>query len=210
MNPGLARFVVDRRDRDIREAFPGFHRILNLPWYNAWQGLITPAFQTYEVRIDFAPGMNDGEFDYPQFKLPRSSISVHVLNPELKRRVETPALPIPHLYCQPSSEQLPKLCLFWPREQEFSSLDSIAEFIFPWISEWFINYEIWQATGQWASPEAPHDVASHEDVEPSDFASKSCNETSGLSKSRRRRSAWHGASALASLPYFVCRYCIAG
>lgn len=194
---------MDRRNRDILEAFPSFHRIVNLPWHNAWKGELTPVFQTYKVRIDFAPGMNDGENHYL-----RCPISIQVIEPKLARRHLAPGLPIPHLYRQPDGDRPPTLCLFWPKDDEWSSLDSIAEFILPWISEWFINYEIWHATGEWASPEAPHDVGAVNLDRAEDIQSLPTKLRSDIQR-------WHnalaidlmGSSALPELSYFVHNYC---
>ena len=74
-------------------------------------------------------------------------------------RVLTPALrpnwdakdegPLPHVYFELPDISLSPLCLFDPREREWSHDDLIAETTVPWAADWLACYEGWLATGRW-------------------------------------------------------------
>lgn len=66
--------------------------------------------------------------------------AVYVLNPPL---VPGQDGEIPHTY--PGN----RLCLFYPKRQEWSQHMVVAETIVPWICLWLSYYECWQATGEW-------------------------------------------------------------
>jgi hypothetical protein len=66
--------------------------------------------------------------------------SVRVVEPGLESRGgEAP----PHLY------RGEKLCLYYPRFNEWHGGMFLAHTIVPWTSEWLFNYELWLATGEW-------------------------------------------------------------
>ncbi len=67
-------------------------------------------------------------------------------------RVLTPALHLkaPHRYGDGS------LCLYWPEEWRWHGHRLIAETILPWTCHWLYLYELWQVTGEWLGPSAPH------------------------------------------------------
>lgn len=46
------------------------------------------------------------------------------------------------------------LCLFDTRVPEWDPSKSLGEYIFPWIAEWLLLYELWRETGVWHGPEA--------------------------------------------------------
>jgi hypothetical protein len=94
-------------------------------------GEITPSEEcdTYRIRI----------------RLPRGGTpKVRVLNPKIQ-----PGAKI-HTYANGD------LCLFDHREQPWMEGDNLHEKIVPWTSEWLVYYELYQLTGQWLGPEAPH------------------------------------------------------
>src|SRR5439155_6298643 len=66
---------------------------------------------------------------------------VWVEDPPLSQR--DPDEPIPHTY----SPDRP--CLFHPRYGEWRADMKIATTIIPWLLEWLVYYEAWQATGEW-------------------------------------------------------------
>ena len=69
-----------------------------------------------------------------------------------KARVLKPAIQpaAPHRYGDGS------LCLYWPVEWDWRGDRLIAETIVPWTSHWLYLYELWQVTGEWLGPSAPH------------------------------------------------------
>lgn len=56
----------------------------------------------------------------------------------------------PHLYSDGT------LCLYWPREWRWHDHRLLAETIVPWTANWLYFYELWQITGEWLGPSAPH------------------------------------------------------
>jgi len=64
-----------------------------------------------------------------------------VEDPPLSRR--DPDEPIPHTY--PPDRP----CLFHPRYGEWRPDMRIATTVIPWLLEWLVYYEAWQATGEW-------------------------------------------------------------
>jgi len=73
---------------------------------------------------------------------------VFVLNPQISSDS-------PHLY---RSNHPAIICLYYPREKEWTPRDYIANTIIPWTSIWLYTYEIWQMTGVWTHAEAPHSI----------------------------------------------------
>lgn len=71
----------------------------------------------------------------------RQAPVVHVLKPELCRRAS--GEDVPHCYRDGS------LCLYYPRNREWTPRAAIAETIVPWTCEWLHFYELWHATGEW-------------------------------------------------------------
>lgn len=50
---------------------------------------------------------------------------------------------IPHVYKEN------RLCLYYPKCEDWTKYDYIADKIIPWIPLWLYYYEVWQITGQW-------------------------------------------------------------
>lgn len=92
-----------------------------------WSGELKPlpSSQTYNVSLKYKLG------EFPIVK---------VISPILKSREDSK---IPHLYDDGS------LCLFYPKNLEWSGYMLLANTIIPWTSEWLSHYEIWFITGTW-------------------------------------------------------------
>lgn len=54
---------------------------------------------------------------------------------------------IPHVY--PSNGSGTSLCLWWPKEREWSSQLKIADTLVPWTAEWLYYFELWLLTKTW-------------------------------------------------------------
>lgn len=198
--PALTEFLIQRNAREIASDHKQFQQIVGLPWVAKWVGRLAPLFQEYTVEIEFTPGAADGHLHYP----PKPSwVWVTVLEPRLLER-DHPPIRIPHLYRYPTEHETPRLCLFWPKEREWTKFTSIANFIIPWTAEWLANYEFWKATGTWPSPEAPHDVV------PSNVAGPATGEDGREAHNDEERSAGAYAAgsgilastALTQMPYY--------
>ena len=64
---------------------------------------------------------------------------IEVISPDLKLIKKKP----PHVYTDND------LCLFYPKNKEWTKYDYISDKIIPWISTWLYFYEIWDITGEW-------------------------------------------------------------
>ncbi|RUR41861.1 hypothetical protein ELS18_02265 [Clostridium perfringens] len=42
-----------------------------------------------------------------------------------------------------------ELCLYYPKNREWTKYDYISDTIIPWISEWLYFYEVWTITNEW-------------------------------------------------------------
>jgi len=116
--------------QSMGDHFPGFHYKATRNGGLVWNGELqpTPESPRYRVRIDHEGG------DAP---------AVWVEKPDLPKDA-------PHRY--PSG----KLCLYWPEEWSWRDEETLAETIVPWAALWLYYYEVWQVTGEWLGPEAPH------------------------------------------------------
>jgi hypothetical protein len=103
-----------------------------------WIGELTPSplSNTYKVKVHYKPG----EF-----------IRVFVIEPKL--RLADGATSLPHVY----STQRQQLCLYYPKDKEWTPSMWIADSIIPWASEWLYHYEIWVGTGDWRGGGIEHD-----------------------------------------------------
>lgn len=105
-----------------------------------WEGELCPLRKTYRVAILY------------QLSKPRNRTSgplVTVTDPLLRRRSADPKKPIPHVYGNRESPELPFLCLFNPHADEWHPRQKIAGTIVPWTVYWLTCYEGWLATGEW-------------------------------------------------------------
>jgi hypothetical protein len=51
------------------------------------------------------------------------------------------------------------LCLFYPKEFEWTNNTTVAENLIPWINEWILYYEIYKLNGgKWEGIEAPNHI----------------------------------------------------
>lgn len=124
--PKKKRLSIAEQNIAILKKYPWFKCIWNRN-YISWTGEIkpTPISNTYTIRISYT-------LETPP--------EVVVLSPELKHYKDEP---IPHMYGEM------ELCLFYPKNNEWTRQDIIAETIIPWISEWLYFYEVWLVTGEW-------------------------------------------------------------
>lgn len=76
--------------------------------------------------------------------------------------LEEPALErdAPHVNDRRSGE----LCLYFPGDGTWQSSMLLAEVIVPLAAMWLHDYELWQATGIWYGPEAPHGFRSEDEA----------------------------------------------
>lgn len=97
-----------------------------------WRGELQPREMSpvYTVRISYRPGVG-------------MTPKVKVLTPEIAKNA-------PHTY--PGGH----LCLYWPKDMNWTERMFLADTIVPWTAEWLAFYELWEETGKWLGPESPH------------------------------------------------------
>lgn len=103
-----------------------------------WVGDLTPTHlsNTYKIRLHY----KTGEF-----------IRVFVVEPKLK--LAEGATKLPHVY----STELQQLCLYYPKNKEWTPSMWFVSSIIPWASEWLLHYEIWVGSGDWRGGGIEHD-----------------------------------------------------
>lgn len=69
------------------------------------------------------------------------AVNIFVINPKINLYVN--GKKVPHLYSDGS------LCLYYPKYNELSYVDSWAKTLIPWTSLWLFYYEVWKETGEW-------------------------------------------------------------
>lgn len=84
----------------------------------------TPLSREYTIRISYIIG------NFPV---------VEIINPKLDKVSSK----LPHVYKDNN------LCLFYPKNKEWTKYDYIADKIIPWTSLWLYYYEVWKITGKW-------------------------------------------------------------
>jgi hypothetical protein len=94
-------------------------------------GSVRPQYASYSLEIRYEVG------SFPV---------VRVLSPELVRLPGNSEGQLPHVY--PPAED-PTLCLFDPREREWTAEMTIATTTVPWALDWLACYELWVMTGRW-------------------------------------------------------------
>lgn len=93
------------------------------------------------------------DFEYEKNNYPR----VYIRNQEILRNAEDL---VPHCYeriYKNEDNQKVRLCLFYPKNKEWTSSMSISDTIIPWTIEWLYYYELWRITGKWFG-KGIHDV----------------------------------------------------
>jgi hypothetical protein len=96
-----------------------------------WEGFLkpTPLSANYKIQIIYQTG---------------KGINVFVKEPFPLNLAENKKS-LPHVYS--TKEQ--KLCLYYPKGNEWNNGKLYTETIIPWTSEWLFHYEIWIITGVW-------------------------------------------------------------
>jgi hypothetical protein len=129
----MSRFnyrTLPQQSHCIREIFPDFQHTIK-DKEATWRGILRPSPNSPDYAI---------LIKYKENSIPH----VWVKEPKID-------LSCKHLY--PSDDSL---CLYYPKDKEWTPKLYIAYTIIPWTAEWLIYYEIWKITGIWYGEEAPH------------------------------------------------------
>lgn len=71
-------------------------------------------------------------------------VKVYVLDPKPLKLAPDKSL-LPHVYSTPKQ----RLCLFYPKDREWTPAKLYVKTLIPWACEWLLHYEIWSVTGIW-------------------------------------------------------------
>ena len=97
-----------------------------------------------KVRLKIVPTPDSDEYIVDiKYKLD-SSPRILLISPKLKT---FNGIKPHHLYGE--EDGCPRLCLYYPKNKEWTKNDYIADKIIPWISTWLFAYEYWLITGKW-------------------------------------------------------------
>ena len=136
---------VIEQDRRIRRDFPGFHLQFDGVFIGAWEGEVRPIGRTYRLAILYYPR----RYFFETCVIGAPYVAVRVLSPEIGFNPRGTGEPPPHIYGDDDGEGF-TLCLFDPREADWTPDQFIAETIIPWACEWLFYFEGWQLSGEWA------------------------------------------------------------
>lgn len=94
-----------------------------------------------------------------EWRDPKATPLVYVLDPPIEPRSGTDFIDLPHLNYNHQTPEDSALCLFDPDTGEWDSTMLIADRIIPWASEWLHFYEIWHLDGVWHGSNAPGPIS---------------------------------------------------
>jgi len=77
----------------------------------------------------------------------RTGPRVWIISPDL---VLPPRCRLPHVYDRN------RLCLYYPKDKEWTPQMLIADTIVPWASEWLLHYEFWSVNKIWSGGGVKH------------------------------------------------------
>jgi hypothetical protein len=113
----------------MRQNFPGFAAYGRCGRY-VFKGNLQPTARSPQYRI---------RIEYCLDEHPR----VFVVAPEIEANA-------PHRYKDKS------LCLFHPKNFDWTNSCLLAKYTVPWAAAWLMFYEIWLKTGKWFADAEPH------------------------------------------------------
>jgi len=118
--------------REMAKFFPGFEVVHGDGEQTLWRGTLQPRENglVYVVEVT-------------AFKDSARDPVVHVVDPP-------PGDDAPHRYADG------RLCLYYPPDGTWADDRRVARTIVGLTALWLACYELWQQTGKWYAPEAPH------------------------------------------------------
>lgn len=137
-------YSVRQQDEHLRALNPSFRSTFLSGWMGIWEGELTPIAQTYKVRIRYLPRrfLDNFVFGHPY-------VTVKILDPFIAPDVRGTGERTPHIYSLGYAPELPAICAWDPKEDEWTPEQFIADTIVPWTIKWLLFYEDWLDTGVW-------------------------------------------------------------
>lgn len=103
----------------------------NIKYYNIINGTMVVVLQINPTKLS---RIYDVKIKYKVGKKP----IINILNLEIDKEIK-----LPHTYTNN------ELCLYYPRNKEWTKYMYLSDTIIPWISEWLYFYQVWEITGEW-------------------------------------------------------------
>ena len=128
----------------MRRHWPGFETAGETRDEVTWIGSLAGIEREYRLLVEYGlPVAGKPLSMFRRFPV------VRIMSPSLKPRLGTSDSPLPHVYFDDGDITLSPLCLFDPRENQWSADKLIALTTIPWAADWLACYEGWLATGEW-------------------------------------------------------------
>jgi len=104
-----------------------------------------------DSRLKCRKGVLEWQADFTPSSLSRTyTVSLrYSLNDAPKVRIVNPKLAAPQGVKLPHTYLKERLCLYFPKANDWHPSLKLADTVVPWISEWLYYYEIWLVTGKW-------------------------------------------------------------
>lgn len=136
--------TIDQQIEAMAAQWPLFAVIEREGQRATWEGLLAPDKREHLVRVRYrVPHLLEN------FRVHDMQPRVQVAAPLLERHPDYEQGPIPHVYVNDASPELPYLCLFDSAGREWSGNDLIAHTTIFWTWEWLYFYEGWLVTKKW-------------------------------------------------------------
>lgn len=125
--------------------WPGFDVASQTTDAVVWFGWLVGIERQYRVMVEYGlPRKPEHDEMWRRYPL------VRVMSPRLEPRFDAAEeAPLPHVYFDDHDLTLSPLCLFDPKQNEWTRNDLIAFTTVPWAADWLACYEGWLATGRW-------------------------------------------------------------
>ena len=120
---------VQEQDRRIRAVFPDFSLTLNSSWMGVWEGPLTPIMRRYRIRVTYFRHRF-----FESWTLTNVYAAVQVVVPVIGLDPRGTGDWPSHIYFNKTDPQIPRLCLYDPKERSWGPEEYIAETIIPWAS----------------------------------------------------------------------------
>jgi hypothetical protein len=127
----MNRISLFRQEGALKSYFPQSKITRNRDIELTWIGVLNPSplSPSYTIKIHYRK--NEGA-------------KIYVIDPKPLMLAENKSV-LPHVY----STHDQRLCLYYPKENEWDVGMFYVNTLIPWASEWLIHYEIWVCTGVW-------------------------------------------------------------
>lgn len=105
-----------------------------------WTHVVTPSplSESYTIKLHYKKGVG---------------AKVYVIDPKPLKLAPGKKL-LPHVYSTPEQ----RLCLYYPKDKEWTPARLYVQTLIPWACEWLIHYEIWSVTGDWRGGGIHHET----------------------------------------------------